>query len=271
MLTGLGYEYLSLLEQKAYMVILKAFSLMFVSLDCSQIASGVDLMKVIQVVLGDNPSITYFNKTQINIEESALEKRIILSGIHLKPQAKKMSMALDVTANLITSSLKATSSNEYSLLINTYEFLQKSVLYDYDELQANIKGICRTPASHNAYGALINKKAVCDGFSSAFNLLVQKLGFKCMLVIGKSTYTSTNTVNHAWNIIKVRDNYYHMDITWDARKYVEFNETSYAYFGLSDDDVQADHEWDKKATPRCLYNDFSYYKKTDYSQMMQSN
>jgi len=130
-----------------------------------------------------------------------------------------------------------------------------------EELKSASKGICKTPVSHNAYGALINGLAVCDGFSSAFSLLAQKLGFECMLVVGHSAYTSTSFTNHAWNIIKVQNKFYHMDITWDARRYDEYKEYSYVYFAMKDEEINNDHKWDKNTTPSCIHNDLSFYLK----------
>jgi hypothetical protein len=229
------------------------------SIDCSQINRSLDLMKIIQTVLGDNPSISYFNKTKIEVEESALGKRIILAGVHPKPQAQKMHTDLEAKANKIISSVKAISSDDYSLLTNLYCSFQKNVRYDKEEIKANAKGICNSPASHNAYGALVNRLAVCDGFSSAFAFLTQKLGFDCMLVVGRSAYSSTGFTNHAWNIIKVQGKFYHMDITWDTRKYNEFGEYSYVYFAMTDEEITNDHSWDNNTTPVCSHNYLSYY------------
>ena len=239
---------------------LAAFSSMAVSFDCSQINRDVDLMKVLHTVLGDNPAVIYFDKTKLEVEASILEKHIYLTGVHSKPQIEKMYLTLEDTANKIASSLKTSSNDEYSLLINLYEFLQKNIRYDKEEIQAFSKGKSNNPFSHNAYGAIINKLAVCDGFSSAFVLLAQKLGFECMLVVGRSAY-STALQEHAWNIVKIRNKYYHIDITWDARKYSEFDEFSYAYFAVTDEEIAADHNWNRSTTPVCSNLDFSYYLK----------
>ena len=239
---------------------LKVFASMAASVNCSQINHNVDLVKVMQTALGDNPTIIYFDKTKIEIEKSILEREIILMGVHSKPQAEKMRLALDATVNKIVSSVKARakSSDEYSLLISLYEILQRNIQYDKEEIQTNSRGICNNSASHNAHGAIINKLAVCDGFSSAFALLAKKLGFECMSVVGRSTY-AVAVQEHAWNIIKVRGKYYHFDVTWDARNYNEFNEFSYAYFALTDEEIIHDHNWNKTTTPVCSHNDFSYY------------
>lgn len=56
--------------------------------------------------------------------------------------------------------------------------------------------------SHNAYGALVNHKAVCDGFASVYTLIAQYFGMKCMVVDGKSSYNRAAKVEHAWNYRK---------------------------------------------------------------------
>lgn len=170
---GLGFFFLSNNETKAYKLFLKAFVLGVSYFDCSQIDRSVDLMKVIKTILDDNPTIIYFNKTQIKTEESKLGKKTILTGVHSKPQIDKMLTALDTKTNQIISSMKTQSKDEYSMLINLYHYMQKNINYDKEELHANSRGICKYPESHNAYGALINGKAVCDGFSSAFALLTK--------------------------------------------------------------------------------------------------
>ena len=271
---GLGYKYLSPLEQQAYKIMLDAFSQMASSFDCSMIDKNIDLMKVVQVVLGDNPFIIYFDKTKIRIEESSIEermvlsagrskrqikttrssgRRIILTGVREKPQADKMIISLDKKVNRIISSIKKTSDDDYSLLISLYKYLQENIIY--------CKGKNISFVSHNAYGALINGTAVCDGFSSAFSLLAQKLGYQCMLAAGNSAYSMSSYENHAWNIIKINNKYYHMDITWDARKFEDCEAHSFVYFAVNDLDMAADHSWSNKTAPACSGSDFSYYKK----------
>jgi len=259
---GLGFKHLSHQEQQAYKIILKAFSTMAMSFNCSQINRSVDLMKIIQTVLGDNPSVIYFDKTQIETEVSVFYKRINLTTIHSKSQIKKMSAALDEKANRIISSVIKTSCNdEYSLLTSLYNSLQKNIQYDTEEFNAILRGKSKILASHNAYGAIMNRTAVCDGYSSAFALLAQKLGFECTIANGRSAYLSRPSVNHAWNIIKLQGKFYHMDITWDAAAYNEFGEYSYDYFALNDEEIANDHDWDKATTPACLSSDYSYYLK----------
>ena len=259
--TGLGFRSLSAQEQNAYRVVLKAFSSMSASFDASSISRNVDFMKIIQVVLGDNPAVIYFNKTQIETTSSILRRQIRLTGVLPKSQINRMNAELDKKANMATASIISGSNDDYSLLIKVYEYLQKNVNYDMQEFQAEQNGRAKNTVSHNAYGALVNGTAVCDGFSSAFALLTQKLGFECMLARGRSSHRSTGPAEHAWNIIKIRNKCCHMDVTWDSNQFSELGEHSYDYFALDDKEISSDHDWDRKTTPACTTGEFSYYAK----------
>jgi hypothetical protein len=256
---GLGYEYLSAAEQEAYKAQLSAFTSVLSVVDGVRISKNVDIMKVMQTVLGDNPHINYFNKTQIQLEESVFSKKMILVNALPSSQAEKRNHEMDIVVTDILSSIRQVNRTDYSQLLKLYEMLQTAIKYDKDELNSMSRGVSMNPDSHNAYGALVKGLAVCDGFSSAFVLLANKLGFEAMTVIGASAYTTSAFTPHAWNILKFQDKYYHVDLTWDARKFEEFDDHSYAYFMLSDDDMGSDHNWDRKTTPPCLDSTMSYY------------
>ena len=261
---GLGYAYLSKPERYAYKIMLHAFSAMEASFNISGIDRKVNLMQVMTAVLGDNPTIIYFDRTSFELDDSISGKRHMhLKGVIPKSQAAEMIMELERISNQIISSLDS-KGDAYTTLISLYNYLQKSVQYDKATFQANTKGIRQNPTSHNAYGALINQMAVCDGFSAAFSLLAQKLGYPCMLASGKSSYNSHNTLVHGWNVIEVQNKYYHMDVTWDAREYTQTGEYSYLYFALNDDDIGTDHDWCRESTPVCTYRDLSYYVKNGF-------
>ena len=63
-----------------------------------------------------------------------------------------------------------------------------------------------------AYGALINNKAVCQGFSAAFNLLAKKSGIASVAVIGTPP---NSTIEHMWNMVCIDGKIYFIDTTWD--------------------------------------------------------
>jgi acid phosphatase family membrane protein YuiD len=250
---GIGFIHLSTQEKYAYKIILKAFESLAVSFDSSRIDRRVDVLKIINVVLGDHPSIVYFDKSQITTVSSGSNRQVQLVGCLSKPQIRKLNSDIETIVDLIIAPLH--QSSQFAKLIKIYKHLQANVKYDMD----SFNGLTNNPSAHNAYGALVNRLAVCDGFSSAFALLAQRIGFDCTVISGHSTHRSTGHGEHAWNIIKVNNKYYHMDVTWDANHYQDIGYNSYEYFALSDEEIMNDHQWGNNVAPVCLHTDLSYY------------
>ena len=55
------------------------------------------------------------------------------------------------------------------------------------------------------YGVFVQKKAVCAGYAKALQYLLNLLGIEC-------TYVTSE--RHAWNLVKLEGDYYHLDVTW---------------------------------------------------------
>ena len=72
-MSRIGYNQLSAAEKKAYEQFERAFNSCSSTVDSNGIDRNVDVMKVLQVALGDNPQVIYFNKMQIRISASLFE------------------------------------------------------------------------------------------------------------------------------------------------------------------------------------------------------
>jgi len=59
-----------------------------------------------------------------------------------------------------------------------------------------------------AYGTLVGKKSVCEGYSKSYKYLLEKVGIKSIII-------SSNQLNHAWNIVYINNVPYHVDVTYD--------------------------------------------------------
>lgn len=72
---------------------------------------------------------------------------------------------------------------------------------------------CETDTTYafadTVYGALVEKKALCEGYSKAFAYLCNLAGIENTIITGE-TY-----VPHMWNMVKLGGNWYHVDVTWD--------------------------------------------------------
>lgn len=87
----------------------------------------------------------------------------------------------------------------------------------------------------NAYGALVEEKAVCEGYSRAFKYLCDMANIPCELVIGETD------IDHMWNLVQVDGDWYHIDVTWDDPKNKDGDYISYTYFNLTDEEIFRDH------------------------------
>lgn len=65
--------------------------------------------------------------------------------------------------------------------------------------------------SHTPYAALFKKEAVCDGYSRLVKMLCDDADIDCYIVVGEVV----NAGGHAWNLVKVDDKWYHLDVTWN--------------------------------------------------------
>lgn len=263
-MSRIGYNQLSAAEEKAYNRFEQAFNSYASTIDSNGIDRSVDVMKVLQVALGDNPQVIYFNKTQICISASLFGgKQIHFNGAISSSQARIMQKQLGTALTKAVEEIELLNPlSNYDKLICIYEYLQDNVTYDSKELEACCRlGRSVNPMSHNAYGALVNKTGVCDGISSAFSLIAQKLGFECSMVFGEASFRTSGFSEHAWNIIKIGNYFYHMDATWDVNHKEQTGEYSYEYFCIDDDSINCDHNWDIKSTPPCFREDLSYYIK----------
>ncbi len=263
-MSRIGYNQLSTAEKKAYEQFEKAFSSYASSVDSNSIDRNVDVMKVLQVALGDNPQVIYFNKTQIRVSASLFGgKQIHFCGMNSSSQIKSMTNELQAAVSKAVDEIELLNPmSNFDKLMCIYEYLQDHVIYDSKELEACCRlGKSINPMSHNAYGALVKGAGVCDGISSAFSLIAQRMGFECSMVSGKATFRTTGFSEHAWNIVLIGGNYYHVDATWDVNHKEVTGEYSYEYLCVNDDSINRDHDWDIKTTPACDREDMSFYMK----------
>ena len=120
--------------------------------------------------------------------------------------------------------------------------------------------------AHDAYGALVEHSAVCDGYARAFQLLCRKVGIRAMIVEGESASPgSTTAVGHAWNVVQINGKYYHTDVTWDdAGEPQDEHGIHYAWFNITTKQLAEDHVLSDSgyAIPKCDAEDENYFLKT---------
>ncbi len=145
--------------------------------------------------------------------------------------SKESSVTKQVASSL--SSLGVSGKSEYDKVKSIYDYITARVSYDYNEGNSST---VKSPVSYTAYGALINKKSVCQGYALLFYRMCNQAGVKCRLVTGRAK-GSNGVEQHAWNIVRIGSKYYNVDATWDAA--MKQASQDYEYFLKSNADLKS--------------------------------
>lgn len=117
-----------------------------------------------------------------------------------------------------------------------------------------------TSNDQNAYGALVEGKAVCSGYARAYQHLMNKAGIPTWFVTGTSYNPTTGAaVGHAWNIVKLDGKWYYTDVTWDDQGETIY----YEYLNITTDKMDDDHtlaDEYKNLVPAATSTAANYYK-----------
>lgn len=108
------------------------------------------------------------------------------------------------------------STPAYEKIKTIYDYICANTEYDTSALSNTANKI-----PYTAYGALIDKKAVCQGYSCLLYRMLRHAGIY-------SRFIGSTPLNHAWNIVKIGNWYYNVDVTWDSEYYKLVGE--YEYF-----------------------------------------
>lgn len=121
--------------------------------------------------------------------------------------AKEIDEAIEYVSeseNQILSTI--TEKNDYYKIVKAHNWIVDNVEYNLEDSVNN----------SNIYGALHDKKVVCEGYARLFKSLMDKLEIPCILVSGVGVDSKTGqSENHAWNYVYLKGNWYAMDVTWD--------------------------------------------------------
>ncbi|MCH5297954.1 MAG: hypothetical protein J1E85_09840 [Ruminococcus sp.] len=126
-------------------------------------------------------------------------------------------------------------ATQFELEQYVHDYIIDNCEYDYES--ANSKDDNVEDNTGNAYGVLIEGKAVCEGYSRAFQLICKKLGLECVNIFGIS-----ENDNHMWNCIKIENEWYQIDVTWDDTEDEQKKYVQYMFFNLDDEKMYMDHQ-----------------------------
>ncbi len=159
---------------------------------------------------------THLQPTDVNYKYYVAYKKHDLREL-TKEEAKVYSAA----TKIIWDASKMTTN--YEKEVDVYQKLMTHIEYDENAGEE----------IYTAYGALVNKKAVCQGYAMAFKLCMDLLEIDC-ITIGGTANQGEEEISHAWNMVNIEDAWYNVDITWDDTSRTDGIDNSFVHLNASD-------------------------------------
>ncbi len=131
-----------------------------------------------------------------------------------------------------------------------YDAVQNSVTYA-DEVTGYSPDTIRF---FDAYGALCDGRAVCEGYAKLFQYLCYRAGINATQIYGTAGGES-----HMWNAVEIGGEWYMADVTWDDPDTEDL--CCYEYFNLTSDELAADHTLNPDfSAPVCTATAYAFYR-----------
>lgn len=258
-----AYETLPEEEKAAYKVILNAIQNF--ALEVEELPENItkdQVLKVAECVQADHPEIFWF---QYGVHVTYDLETSIATGVSLRYRMSKEDAEIRMAE--IKEAQKQFTDNiqecmsDYEVALRIFENIINHV--DYDSVGLEQQKMENNPSEkpddlRNIYGVFVNKKAVCAGYAKATQYLLNMYGIEC-------AYISSDT--HAWNLIKLEGEYYHLDTTWGdgSNTKLEKNisdEVIYDCFCITTKELQQLEEHEVKTqfpVPECTATTCNYH------------
>lgn len=126
----------------------------------------------------------------------------------------------DIISNVITDDM-----TELEKALKLHDYIVLHTVYDTQETLPDLNG------GSSAYDILVSGNGVCAGYAKAYKYLLGKVGIESVVV-------TSSAMNHAWNLVNIDNEWYHVDTTWDDPVPDSIGRVNHKYFMLSDAAIQ---------------------------------
>ncbi|MGI2294092.1 leucine-rich repeat domain-containing protein [Paenibacillus sp. GXUN7292] len=144
---------------------------------------------------------------ELNVDGNPVIDMSFVKGMnYLGSKSAASTQELGLKAREIIQSIIRPGMSELEKETAVHDYILSRTQYDHQEFS---KGIPTASRPYDAYGALIEQYAVCDGYARAMQMLGKLAGLDIYYIDGISGS------GHAWNLIRLNGEFYHVDATWN--------------------------------------------------------
>lgn len=234
-----GYEFyfpqLSEHEKSIYRAIYNAFA----SIESGNIIpTGEDeeMNRVVTALKNDHPEFFYLGEMGYThytlggqVQRSTLSVEYTETDTIIGTQQRMIDTEVTAIINTIPA-----GADDYTKVKHVYESIINMTDYEIG-----------APDNQNIVSVFINKRSVCAGYARAMQYILNKVGVPTTFIEGKSLISGED---HAWNLCKLEDGYYYVDVTWGDASYnndsldgMMLKEVNYDYLLVTSEELLRTH------------------------------
>lgn len=225
--------------------------------DEGNLMSGVsveEFWRTYYAVLADHPEIFWIG-TSAQVEESGLTKTVV---------AYKLESIVPVEERLAMRGRLEAAADECIAQIDREASVYQKIRFVYEYIINRTEYGAGSQDSQNIQSVLLYQSSVCAGYSKAFQYILNRMGIFCTYITG----TIQNGGDHGWNMVRIEDEYYYVDVTWGDPVFANQVDQSggsdtinYMYLCCTETDLFRTHvPGNLIELPRCTSDAYDFYK-----------
>lgn len=228
--------------------------------DCSDV-----LFDTYTKLLLDHPEIFWVTRgSKYSTEENGKKVTITFTPEYYMSadEIKAGRDALELKKSEVLSGISV-DATDYEKVLYIHDYIIDNTVYDSasaDENDGSGKKLSDAVyKSASIYGCLIEGKAICTGYTAAFQYFMDALGVESGRISGNTPEGSAT--GHQWNYVKVDGEYYYIDLTWDDPVQEDgSNVKRYTYFLVGEKELEITHIFGENAKKfGCNNTKYNYY------------
>ena len=184
-----------------------------------------------------NPEIFYLETSYSlhTVTEQDVVAKIVLKYKYAVEDIPAMSETYKAHLARILSGVPSEGS-DFDKVLYLHDYLVRNYSYDYEGMRLEQAGTGTAVCVRDAYTFFESGTGVCQAYMLAFLALCEEVGIPCLPVV-------SDEMNHAWNMVELDGEWYHVDVTWDdaggEQSAVYPSIVSYKFFLQSDESLRA--------------------------------
>lgn len=202
--------------------------------------SITEIARLFEAFYLDNPNFFFIDRTYSlegrEVNHTQVYDTLILRYTMDAAQRTSATKAFEQAARNILNGCPVTD-DDYLVELYLHDALLAHCTYD----QTATESASQYPNAYSAYGALVEGKAVCEGYAKAMQWLLIRSSIHATVMRG---YSKENQTAHMWNLVEINGEYYYLDPTWNDHD----KHPQYAYFNITTADLQRTHTIDAGTT-----------------------